>query len=59
MPPTYFDTSDALHLASAIVLRERLQRSDLPDPQFVAADDPLLAAATEEGFVVDNPLRHA
>jgi predicted nucleic acid-binding protein len=49
---------DALQLASATVLRDRLQRSNLAEPRFVAADDALLTAATAEGFVVDNPLRH-
>lgn len=49
---------DALHLASAVVLRDRLRQLGLAEPHFVAADDTLLTAATAEGFVVDNPLRH-
>jgi hypothetical protein len=35
-----------------------LRQNGLPAPTFVAADQNLLAAATAEGFVVDNPLLH-
>ncbi|MBI3328299.1 MAG: type II toxin-antitoxin system VapC family toxin [Nitrospinae bacterium] len=47
---------DALQLACAVGVRGRIQQNGLPAPIFVAADDILLAAATAEGFTVDNPL---
>jgi predicted nucleic acid-binding protein len=50
---------DALHLACALAVREVLENQQLSVPIFVAADDPLLAAATAEGFGVENPLQHA
>src|SRR2546425_3271296 len=35
-----------------------LHQRGIPPPLFVAADDALLAAASAEGFPVDNPLQH-
>ena len=49
---------DALHLACAHAVREALRQYGLPAPLFVAADDALLAAASAEGFPIDNPLHH-
>ena len=49
---------DALHLACAMAVRRALQQNGLSAPSFVAADSALLAAATAEGFIVDNPLLH-
>jgi predicted nucleic acid-binding protein len=49
---------DALHLACAITVQRILQQQGLPTPLFVAADDALLAAATAEGFAVENPLQY-
>jgi uncharacterized protein len=51
-------TYDALHLACTMAVRRVLQQNALPAPFFIAADDTLLAAATAEGFIVDNPLLH-
>jgi predicted nucleic acid-binding protein len=50
--------SDAIHLAGALTIRRIAHEQGLPPPSFVGADDALLAAATAEGFVVDNPLLH-
>jgi predicted nucleic acid-binding protein len=47
---------DALHLACALAVRQRLQQHGAPGLRFVAADTALLAAARAEGFLVDNPL---
>ena len=49
---------DAIHLACALSVQRILQEQELPAPLFIAADDVLLAAATAEGFAVDNPLLH-
>ena len=49
---------DALHLACALAVRQRLQQHGAPGLPFVAADAALLAAAAAEGFLVDNPLLH-
>jgi predicted nucleic acid-binding protein len=49
---------DAMHLACALSVQRILQEQKLPPPLFIAADDALLAAATAEGFAVDNPLLH-
>jgi hypothetical protein len=49
---------DAVHLACALTVRHIVQQQGLPPPPFIAADDALLAAATAEGFAVDNPLLH-
>ena len=50
--------ADAIHLACALTIRRIAQEQGLPPPSFVVADTALLAAATAEGFVVDNPLQH-
>jgi predicted nucleic acid-binding protein len=50
--------SDAIHLACALAIRRIAHEQGLPPPSFVVADAALLAAATAEGFTVDNPLRH-
>jgi len=49
---------DAVQLACALTVRRLMHQRGLPPPLFLAADDTLLAAATAEGFVVDNPLLH-
>jgi hypothetical protein len=46
---------DALHLACTLAARQRLQRHGAPGLRFVAANTTLLAAASAEGFLVDNP----
>lgn len=48
---------DALHLAAALAVRERLLAIGQP-LVFLAADTRLLAAATSEGFTVENPNNH-
>ena len=50
--------ADAIHLACALTIRRITQEQGLPPPSFVVADTALRAAATAEGFVVDNPLQH-
>ena len=50
--------ADAVHLACALTIRRIAQEQGLPPPNFVVADTALRAAATAEGFVVDNPLQH-
>ena len=50
--------ADAVHLACALTIRRITQEQGLPPPSFVVADTALRAAATAEGFVVDNPLQH-
>jgi predicted nucleic acid-binding protein len=50
--------ADAIHLACALTIRRIAQEQGLSPPSFVVADTALLAAATAEGFVVDNPLLH-
>ena len=49
---------DALHLACALAARQRLQQHGAPGRRFVAADMTLLAAASAEGFLGDNPLQY-
>ena len=49
--------ADAIHLACALTIRRITQEQGLPPPSFVVADT-AFAAATAEGFVVDNPLQH-
>lgn len=49
---------DAVHLATALDLAERLSWSDVPAPVFVSADENLLAAARAEGLVTENPNEH-
>jgi predicted nucleic acid-binding protein len=50
--------ADAVHLACALTIRRITQEQGLPPPSFVVADTALRAAATAEGFVVDDPLQH-
>ena len=49
---------DAVQLATALVANDTLQQS-LSVPIFVASDDDLLAAATAERLLIDNPLAHS
>jgi predicted nucleic acid-binding protein len=50
--------ADAIHLSCALTIRRIAQEQELPPPSFVGADDALLAAATAEGFTVENPLQY-
>jgi uncharacterized protein len=49
---------DAVYLACALAVHERLQQYGGPVLCFVAADATLLAAATAEGLEADKPLWH-
>ena len=49
---------DAIHLATALELAERMLWAGLPAPIFVSADGNLLVAARAEGLVVENPNEH-
>jgi hypothetical protein len=49
---------DAVHLATALALEQRLRRSGIEVPVFVSADANLLAAARAEGLVAENPSEH-
>ncbi|MGH2509180.1 MAG: type II toxin-antitoxin system VapC family toxin [Ktedonobacteraceae bacterium] len=46
---------DAIQLACALSIRNKLISSDQPAPVFVSADDKLLDIARAEGFAVENP----
>jgi predicted nucleic acid-binding protein len=46
---------DAVHLATALVLRDHLIAARLPAPIFVAADANLCAVARAEGLAAENP----
>jgi predicted nucleic acid-binding protein len=46
---------DAVHLATALVLRDQLVAARLPAPIFVAADANLCAVARAEGLAAENP----
>jgi len=46
---------DAVHLASALMLRSHLSAHNWPPPIFVSADNDLLAAAVAEGLATENP----
>ena len=48
---------DAVQLATALSVRETLAEHDIP-LTFVSGDSTLVAAATTEGVVVDNPFLH-
>jgi len=50
--------ADAIHLACALMIRRIAQAQGLPPPSFVVADIALRAAATAEGFLVEDPLQH-
>jgi predicted nucleic acid-binding protein len=49
---------DAVHLATALQLSERLLSVSLPTPTFVSADCNLLAAANAEGLIAEDPNQH-
>lgn len=49
---------DAVHLATAIQVRNRFVQLAFPAPIFVSADTELLAAAKSEGFATENPNDH-
>lgn len=49
---------DAVQLATALVAGEVLQAQTLLAPVFIAADGDLLAAATAERLLMENPLNH-
>jgi predicted nucleic acid-binding protein len=49
---------DAVHLATALGLAERLLWSSLSVPVFVSADTNLLAAAHAERLAIENPNEH-
>ena len=50
---------DAVQLATALVTSDTLQVQNLSPPIFVASDNDLLSAATDENLPVENPLVHA
>lgn len=50
---------DAVQLATALVTSDTLQVQNLSAPIFVASDNDLLSAATDENLPVENPLVHA
>jgi predicted nucleic acid-binding protein len=49
---------DAIHLATALAVRQSLRRQGLPTLIFISADDSLNAAASAESLAVDNPNNH-
>ena len=49
---------DAVHLATALVLRDELRANRLSAPIFVAADTNLCVAAQAEGLSAENPNDH-
>jgi predicted nucleic acid-binding protein len=49
---------DAVHLATALRLNQRLLQVEAPALLFLSADDRLNAAASAEGLIVDNPNDH-
>jgi hypothetical protein len=49
---------DAIHLATALALRDELQAARQPAPVFVAAGSNLCTAARAEGLAADNPNDH-
>jgi hypothetical protein len=51
--------SDAIQLASALLINEALVAASLTALTFLAADDRLLAAALTEGLTTDNPNTHS
>lgn len=50
---------DAVQLATALVASDTLQQQNVSAPIFVASDDDLLAAATAERLLIENPLAHS
>jgi predicted nucleic acid-binding protein len=49
---------DAIHLATALQLAERLSGLSLQAPVFVSADVNLLVAARAEGLIAEDPSEH-
>lgn len=49
---------DAIHLASALTIFRKLKNAGLSSFQIIAADKDLLAAASAEGLITDNPNDH-
>lgn len=49
---------DAIQLAALSSVHETLSQNGLPLPTLIAADHDLLAAASAEGFAVDDPNNH-
>lgn len=49
---------DAIHLACALRLNHALTAHQLSPLTFISADTDLLAAATAEGLLIDNPNHH-
>lgn len=49
---------DAVQLASAIALNDKLSKLNIPLFTFVSADNALNSAAQAEGLAVDNPNNH-
>lgn len=49
---------DAMHLATILLVRDRLAAARLPAPIFVCADANLCAVARLEGLVAENPNEH-
>ena len=49
---------DAIQLQSALEAAADAQRSRVPVPIFISADERLLRAAAAVGFATDNPLDH-
>jgi uncharacterized protein len=50
---------DAAHLATALVINQRLVEAGEASLTFLSADDRLLEAAAAEGLPVDNPHHHS
>ena len=46
---------DAVQLASGLTLNTTLTQAQLPEIMFISSDNDLLAAAQDEGLMVDNP----
>ncbi len=49
---------DAVHLATALLWNQELQRAQKPPLTFISADEHLLAIAQAEGLLTDNPNLH-
>jgi predicted nucleic acid-binding protein len=50
---------DAVHLATAMVINQRLTEAGVAELSFLSADKNLNDAATAEGLTVDNPNDHS
>jgi hypothetical protein len=44
-----------MQLASALDLRDKAKKRQMPEPVFVCADNNLLNVASAEGLTVENP----